>query len=128
MKRILSFLLSVLMLFVCGCAPTSEILPATTEPYESTAVSLEETEGVERVKDLRVSPSDQAYVRGGKYAWQGWRDLNQELGVEDSGGEALELKKGNGANQCVSCGACTKLCPQHIDIPTKLKEAHQVLI
>ena len=38
------------------------------------------------------------------------------------------VEKGNGANQCVSCGACTKLCPQHIDIPTKLKEAHQVLI
>ena len=38
------------------------------------------------------------------------------------------VERGNGANKCVSCGACTKLCPQHIDIPSKLREAHQVLI
>ncbi len=30
-----------------------------------------------------------------------------------------------GANVCVSCGKCVAKCPQFIDIPTKLKEAHK---
>ncbi len=29
-----------------------------------------------------------------------------------------------GANVCLSCGKCVAKCPQFIDIPTKLKEAH----
>ena len=31
------------------------------------------------------------------------------------------------ASQCVKCGKCKQHCPQHIDIPTKLKEADKVL-
>ena len=32
-----------------------------------------------------------------------------------------------GANLCVNCKACAKHCPQHIDIPSKLQEAHNSL-
>ncbi|MDR0822927.1 MAG: aldo/keto reductase [Endomicrobium sp.] len=32
---------------------------------------------------------------------------------------------GKGADQCISCGQCKKKCPQTLDIPTKLKEAHE---
>ena len=35
--------------------------------------------------------------------------------------------KKSGANQCVACGKCAKHCPQNIDIPAKLKEAHREL-
>ncbi len=31
------------------------------------------------------------------------------------------------ASKCVECGACAPLCPQKIDIPNKLKEAHTAL-
>ena len=31
------------------------------------------------------------------------------------------------ASQCVQCGKCKQHCPQHIDIPTKLKEADKAL-
>lgn len=33
-----------------------------------------------------------------------------------------------GANQCVNCGLCVKKCPQHIDIPAKIQEAHKSLL
>ena len=33
-----------------------------------------------------------------------------------------------GANQCVNCGVCVSKCPQHIDIPTKIQEAHSSLL
>lgn len=33
-----------------------------------------------------------------------------------------------GANQCVNCGSCVKHCPQHIDIPLKIQEAHNSLL
>ena len=33
-----------------------------------------------------------------------------------------------GANQCVNCGICVTKCPQHIDIPTKIQEAHNSLL
>ena len=31
------------------------------------------------------------------------------------------------ADKCVECGKCEPLCPQHIDIIDKLKEAHAAL-
>ncbi len=33
----------------------------------------------------------------------------------------------SGPDQCVSCGKCKTHCPQNIDIPVKLKEAHKEL-
>ncbi len=35
--------------------------------------------------------------------------------------------KKSGANLCTGCGKCKKHCPQSIDIPVKLKEAHKEL-
>lgn len=32
-----------------------------------------------------------------------------------------------GADQCVECGVCAERCPQHIEIPDQLKEAHAIL-
>ncbi len=44
-------------------------------------------------------------------------------------GKAIGLLGGkkSGANLCTSCGKCKKHCPQNIDIPYKLKEAHKEL-
>ena len=38
------------------------------------------------------------------------------------------VQNNHGANQCVNCGACVKQCPQHIDIPAKIQEAHNSLM
>lgn len=38
------------------------------------------------------------------------------------------VEENHGANQCVNCGVCAKLCPQHISIPEMLKEAHNSLM
>lgn len=37
----------------------------------------------------------------------------------DSGGQAADV--------CTECGACKPKCPQHLDIPAQLKEAHDAL-
>ncbi|MGA2081317.1 MAG: aldo/keto reductase [Holophaga sp.] len=34
---------------------------------------------------------------------------------------------GHGGDKCEECGACEPKCPQQIDIPARLKEAHEVL-
>ena len=38
------------------------------------------------------------------------------------------VKWNKGANLCVNCGVCVKHCPQHIDIPSKIQEAHNSLL
>ena len=38
------------------------------------------------------------------------------------------VDRNQGANQCVNCGACVSKCPQHIDIPTMIQEAHKSLM
>lgn len=37
------------------------------------------------------------------------------------------IPSGLGADQCIECGECTKHCPQGLNIPEKLKEAHKGL-
>ena len=37
------------------------------------------------------------------------------------------VEKGNGADQCTECGKCEEVCPQHLPIIEKLKEAHAAL-
>ena len=38
------------------------------------------------------------------------------------------LAAGHGADCCISCGACSAVCPQGIDVPAKLMQAHQSLL
>ncbi len=38
------------------------------------------------------------------------------------------LQSNKDASKCISCGKCAKVCPQKLDIPNKLKEAHAALI
>ena len=38
------------------------------------------------------------------------------------------VDRNQGANQCVNCGACVSKCPQHIDIPNMIQEAHKSLM
>lgn len=38
------------------------------------------------------------------------------------------VQKANGADQCVACGKCMKVCPQSIHIIDKLQEAHEYLV
>ena len=46
----------------------------------------------------------------------GWKDYVQAI--------AFKQKPGF-ATQCIGCGKCAAHCPQHIDIPSKLKEAEK---
>jgi predicted aldo/keto reductase-like oxidoreductase len=39
----------------------------------------------------------------------------------------FQTRNGQDASLCVACGVCEKKCPQHIDIITKLKTAHEAL-
>lgn len=38
------------------------------------------------------------------------------------------LPSGSGADKCIECGLCMKHCPQSLNIPEKLKEAHKGLM
>ena len=38
------------------------------------------------------------------------------------------MSDGAGADQCTECGECLPKCPQAIDIPERLKEAHAFLM
>ncbi len=40
---------------------------------------------------------------------------------------AGQVKAGSGADQCTKCGECLDKCPQHIQIPERLEEAHAYL-
>lgn len=37
------------------------------------------------------------------------------------------IDSNTGANACIKCGKCEKVCPQHISIIDKLEEAHTAL-
>ncbi|HHY81784.1 MAG TPA: aldo/keto reductase [Clostridiales bacterium] len=37
------------------------------------------------------------------------------------------INENRDASQCIECGNCESVCPQHIDIIDKLKEAHKIL-
>lgn len=41
---------------------------------------------------------------------------------------SLVLAKGAGGNGCTQCGSCSVRCPQKIDIPSLLKEAHDFIM
>ncbi len=53
-----------------------------------------------------------------------WNDrslYNQQM--KGDGGYKRRIEKGTAADKCVECGACEGVCPQHIDIIEKLKQA-----
>ncbi|MEA5012676.1 MAG: aldo/keto reductase [Angelakisella sp.] len=41
--------------------------------------------------------------------------------------ESQVLSEGHGADRCISCGACSAVCPQGLDVPARLAEAHKAL-
>lgn len=54
---------------------------------------------------------------------QGWKQGMQQY-ITASG---VMVGEAHFASDCVGCGACTKKCPQHIDIPTELKKVKRRL-
>ncbi len=86
MKKILSFLLVCLMLLACGCG-VSPVEDAEATPAED-LVKLAENKG----NEIRLSLSDKAYVRSGKYANMNWREINRELNLDTNTQEVLGLK------------------------------------
>lgn len=48
----------------------------------------------EKLREIRVSPSDKAYIRSGKWADKNWRVINMELGLDTNTQEVLELLAG----------------------------------
>lgn len=47
--------------------------------------------------------------------------------IEGSSRDYMHMDAKNRASVCRECGRCERLCPQHIEIRKKLKEAHRVL-
>ncbi len=58
-----------------------------------------------------------------KYYFGGYQ-IRQQYITKSIGGIGYEK---SGADLCINCGKCKKHCPQNIDIPKKLKEAHKSL-
>ena len=86
-KKILAFTLAMLMLVSCGCAS----VPAVEDEEDAYIAGIDDTADLvnlasSKSKEVRVSPSDKAAVRGGDYANKTWGD------IESSG--SLEIKKG----------------------------------
>lgn len=57
-------------------------------------------------------------------AMRGWLEDKEKAPAEYYQGM---VKDGHGVPSCIGCGACAAKCPQHIDIPAKLQEAHSVI-
>ena len=48
-------------------------------------------------------------------------------GLTKQGGKVDREKPNGNASVCINCGRCTERCPQHIEIPSELKKAHEIL-
>jgi predicted aldo/keto reductase-like oxidoreductase len=48
-------------------------------------------------------------------------------GFAKSGSKTDAVKLNGNASVCVNCGKCLEKCPQHIQIPSELKKAHEIL-
>jgi len=54
--------------------------------------------------------------------------LQRKYGGLTKPGGKIDREKPNGnASVCINCGRCTERCPQHIEIPSELKKAHEIL-
>ena len=88
MKKFLALALAALMLLACGCG----LVPEQADDAianNSDMIDLAASDS----KEVRVSPSDKAYVRNGQYADKNWRVLNAELGLDTNTEEILVMKK-----------------------------------
>ncbi len=94
MKKILSILLALLMLASCGCG----LVP--TEEAENDASALDNTGLIDLAatgaQEVRITPTERAYIRSSRYADRNWRDINQELNLDTNTEEVLEFKQGGG--------------------------------
>lgn len=55
-----------------------------------------------------------------------WNDLNlYGRKLKGNGGYKRRIDEGHAADKCVGCGACEGVCPQHLDIIEKLKQADE---
>ncbi len=59
--------------------------------------------------------------------FQMWNDLAKTKDQKWMYEQCL-IELGTDASKCTDCGKCVKLCPQKLDIPAKLKEAHAALV
>jgi predicted aldo/keto reductase-like oxidoreductase len=55
-----------------------------------------------------------------------WNEVYQfeEENLQGNRSYARLVEKGKGADLCVSCRKCQNLCPQHLNIPDLLAQAH----
>ncbi|MGN1347235.1 MAG: aldo/keto reductase [Eubacteriales bacterium] len=55
-----------------------------------------------------------------------WNDLNlYGMKLKENGRYKRIIADGHSAEKCVACGACEGVCPQHLDIIEKLKQADE---
>ena len=92
MRKLISLLLAVLTLASCGCmaVPSEDTNVSDIADYsELVNIAAEES------KEVRVSPTEYAYIRrGSAYQNKNWRELNRDLGLDTNNEEVLIFKKG----------------------------------
>ena len=92
MRKLISLLLAVLTLASCGCmaVPSEDTNVSDIADY-SELVNI----AAEEAKEVRVSPTEYAYIRrGSAYQNKNWRELNRDLGLDTNNEEVLIFKKG----------------------------------
>ncbi len=97
MKQLLCLILAALMLFSCSCSllPENGEGGSMEEVYANAPLM---TLAAEQSGEVRESPADKAYVRGGTYANMTWREINAALGWDTNTAEPFQLKEDSSAN------------------------------
>ena len=99
MKKVLSLMLALLMLFSCGCGV------AETEEEDAYAAEIQDNADLIGLaakktdsKEIRLIPAEKAFVRGGNYADMNWREINATLGRDTNTAEPFRLKEDGSAS------------------------------
>ena len=104
MRKVLAALLALLMLSACGCA----LEEPAVEDDAYVADILDNADLITLAnsanKEVRVSASQYAFVRSGKYGDMHWREINAQQGIGTNNEEPLGLKN-NGTNPLFICFA-----------------------